>query len=99
MAGPPGAGSGGSGGSATLKAYFKTPEGRHKLQYEKTHSAVPHYGHGGRTVSQVRHGTAANCGERAACGGSPFSGGPGPVVRLTLYGWIVWGGGFSDPLR
>ncbi|GJN13668.1 hypothetical protein PR202_gb00398 [Eleusine coracana subsp. coracana] len=61
MAGAPGAGpgTGGAGAGAAgagLKAYFKTPEGRYKLQYEKTHSAVPHYGHGGRTVSQVRDG-------------------------------------------
>jgi hypothetical protein len=44
-----------SGGSAGgLKAYFKTPEGRHKLQYEKTHSpAVVHYSHSGKTASQV----------------------------------------------
>ncbi|GJN07282.1 hypothetical protein PR202_ga25102 [Eleusine coracana subsp. coracana] len=49
------AASGGGGGSAGgLKTYFKTPEGRHKLQYEKTHSsAVVHYGHSGKTVSQV----------------------------------------------
>uniref|UniRef100_A0A453K7W2 Uncharacterized protein n=1 Tax=Aegilops tauschii subsp. strangulata TaxID=200361 RepID=A0A453K7W2_AEGTS len=34
--------------------YFKTPEGRYKLQYEKAHStAVLHYNHGGKTVSQV----------------------------------------------
>ena len=53
----PGAGAGGGGGggaAAGLKTYFKTPEGRHKLQYEKTHSpAVVHYNHSGKTVSQV----------------------------------------------
>lgn len=49
------AASGGGGGAAGgLKTYFKTPEGRHKLQYEKTHSpAVVHYSHSGKTVSQV----------------------------------------------
>ncbi|OIW21557.1 hypothetical protein TanjilG_06250 [Lupinus angustifolius] len=36
-----------------LKTYFKTPEGRYKLQYEKTHpSALLHYAHG-KTVTQV----------------------------------------------
>ncbi|TVU51222.1 hypothetical protein EJB05_02632 [Eragrostis curvula] len=52
MAGAPGAGGGGAVGTG-LKAYFKTPEGRYKLQYEKTHPAVLHYTHGGRTVAQV----------------------------------------------
>jgi ribosomal protein L34E len=55
------AGSGGGGaGAGGLKTYFKTPEGRHKLQYEKTHSpAVVHYNHSGKTVSQVRRGRPA----------------------------------------
>ncbi|XP_058105228.1 uncharacterized protein LOC131248790 isoform X3 [Magnolia sinica] len=36
-----------------LKTYFKTPEGRYKLQYEKTHPAgLLHYAHG-KAVSQV----------------------------------------------
>ncbi|KAK2972139.1 hypothetical protein RJ640_007200 [Escallonia rubra] len=36
-----------------LKAYFKTPEGHYKLQYEKTHpSGLLHYTHG-KTVTQV----------------------------------------------
>lgn len=40
--------------SPGLKTYFKTPEGRYKLQYEKTHpAAVLHYSHG-KAVSQVR---------------------------------------------
>ena len=48
-----GSGAGGAGAGG-LKTYFKTPEGRHKLQYEKTHSpAVVHYNHSGKTVSQV----------------------------------------------
>uniref|UniRef100_A0A5B7AS89 Uncharacterized protein n=1 Tax=Davidia involucrata TaxID=16924 RepID=A0A5B7AS89_DAVIN len=39
--------------SPGLKTYFKTPEGRYKLQYEKTHPAgLLHYGHG-KTVTQV----------------------------------------------
>ncbi|XP_042388209.1 probable catabolite repression protein creC isoform X3 [Zingiber officinale] len=39
--------------SPSLKTYFKTPEGRYKLQYEKTHpAAVLHYSHG-KAVSQV----------------------------------------------
>ncbi|KAL1549444.1 dystrophia myotonica WD repeat-containing protein-like [Salvia divinorum] len=36
-----------------LKTYFKTPEGKYKLQYEKTHpAALLHYAHG-KTVTQV----------------------------------------------
>ncbi|KAL9239314.1 hypothetical protein vseg_013649 [Gypsophila vaccaria] len=39
--------------SASLKTYFKTPEGRYKLQYEKSHpSGLLHYSHG-KTLSQV----------------------------------------------
>ncbi|GKV12230.1 hypothetical protein SLEP1_g23404 [Rubroshorea leprosula] len=39
--------------SPGLKTYFKTPEGRYKLHYEKTHpSGLLHYGHG-KTVTQV----------------------------------------------
>ncbi|KAL0409901.1 UNVERIFIED_CONTAM: putative catabolite repression protein creC [Sesamum latifolium] len=38
---------------AGLKTYFKTPEGKYKLQYEKTHPAgLLHYAHG-KTVTQV----------------------------------------------
>lgn len=39
--------------SPALKTYFKTPEGRYKLHYEKTHpSGLLHYAHG-KTVTQV----------------------------------------------
>ncbi|XP_074268867.1 putative catabolite repression protein creC [Silene latifolia] len=39
--------------SSALKTYFKTPEGRYKLHYEKTHpSGLLHFSHG-KTVSQV----------------------------------------------
>lgn len=39
--------------SPGLKTYFKTPEGRFKLQYEKTHPAgLIHYAHG-KTTTQV----------------------------------------------
>ncbi|KAL3327797.1 hypothetical protein AABB24_035456 [Solanum stoloniferum] len=39
--------------SPGLKTYFKTPEGRYKFQYEKTHPAgLLHYAHG-KTVTQV----------------------------------------------
>lgn len=39
--------------SPGLKTYFKTPEGRYKLHYEKTHPAgLLHYAHG-KTVTQV----------------------------------------------
>ncbi|KAF7804465.1 WD repeat-containing protein 20-like [Senna tora] len=39
--------------SPPLKTYFKTPEGRYKLHYEKTHpSGLLHYAHG-KTVTQV----------------------------------------------
>ena len=69
MAGAPGvgpgagAGAGGGGAAAGLKTYFKTPEGRYKLRYEKTHSAVLHYSHGGKTVSQVRVGSVLLLGD------------------------------------
>ena len=43
--------------STFLKTYFKTPEGRYKLQYEKTHpSGLLHYSPG-KTVSQVHFST------------------------------------------
>ncbi|KAK9290504.1 hypothetical protein L1049_008674 [Liquidambar formosana] len=39
--------------SPGLKTYFKTPEGRYKLHYEKTHpTGLLHYAHG-KTVTQV----------------------------------------------
>ncbi|KAL2933181.1 putative catabolite repression protein creC [Bienertia sinuspersici] len=39
--------------ATSLKNYFKSPEGRYKLQYEKSHpSGLLHYSHG-KTVSQV----------------------------------------------
>ncbi|XP_052172534.1 uncharacterized protein LOC127788387 isoform X2 [Diospyros lotus] len=39
--------------SPTLKTYFKTPEGRYRLHYEKTHPpGLLHYAHG-RTLTQV----------------------------------------------
>lgn len=39
--------------SPGLKTYFKTPEGKYKLQYEKTHPAgLLHYSHG-KSVSQL----------------------------------------------
>ncbi|PKU80389.1 WD repeat-containing protein 20-like [Dendrobium catenatum] len=39
--------------SPALKTYFKSPEGRYKLQYEKTHPAgLLHYSHG-KSVSQL----------------------------------------------
>ncbi|XP_057955327.1 uncharacterized protein LOC131149169 [Malania oleifera] len=49
--------------SATLKTYFKTPEGRYKLHYEKTHpSGLLHYAHG-KSVSLV---TLAHLKEKQA---------------------------------
>lgn len=39
--------------SPGIKTYFKTPEGKYKLHYEKTHpSGLLHYTHG-KTVTQV----------------------------------------------
>ncbi|KAF7071411.1 hypothetical protein CFC21_076728 [Triticum aestivum] len=66
------AAAGGGGAAAAtaagLKTYFKTPEGRYKLQYEKAHStAVLHYNHGGKTVSQL---TVAYLKERSTGQGS-----------------------------
>uniref|UniRef100_A0A2P2M0V2 Uncharacterized protein n=1 Tax=Rhizophora mucronata TaxID=61149 RepID=A0A2P2M0V2_RHIMU len=49
--------------SPGLKTYFKTPEGRYKLQYEKTHpSGLLHYAHG-KNVTQV---TLANLKDKPA---------------------------------
>ncbi|KAH0637878.1 hypothetical protein KY289_037793 [Solanum tuberosum] len=49
----PGNNSSNNAQSPGLKTYFKTPEGRYKLQYEKTHPAgLLHYAHG-KTVTQV----------------------------------------------
>ncbi|XP_056865467.1 uncharacterized protein LOC108848491 isoform X2 [Raphanus sativus] len=49
--------------SPGIKTYFKTPEGKYKLHYEKTHSStLLHYSHG-KTVTQV---TLAQLKERAA---------------------------------
>ncbi|KAH9603757.1 hypothetical protein KSS87_019575 [Heliosperma pusillum] len=37
----------------SIKTYFKTPEGRYKLLYEKSHpSGLRHFSHG-KTLSQV----------------------------------------------
>ncbi|KAF1881193.1 hypothetical protein Lal_00023228 [Lupinus albus] len=39
-----------------LKTYFKTPEGRYKLQYEKTHpSSLLHYAHGKPLLRKSHH--------------------------------------------
>ncbi|KAK8965728.1 hypothetical protein KSP40_PGU021042 [Platanthera guangdongensis] len=52
--------------SPGLKTYFKTPEGRYKLQYEKTHPAgLLHYSHG-KSVSQL---TIAHLEEKQASQG------------------------------
>ncbi|KAL0725687.1 hypothetical protein Bca4012_040286 [Brassica carinata] len=49
--------------SPGIKTYFKTPEGKYKLHYEKTHSSsLLHYAHG-KTVTQI---TLAQLKERAA---------------------------------
>ncbi|KAF9680286.1 hypothetical protein SADUNF_Sadunf06G0105500 [Salix dunnii] len=49
--------------SPGLKTYFKTPEGRYKLHYEKTHpSGLLHYAHG-KTATQV---TLANLKDKPA---------------------------------
>lgn len=44
--------------SQGLKTYFKTPEGRYKLQFEKSHPAgLLQFNHG-KTVSLVFHSTS-----------------------------------------
>ncbi|KAL2229403.1 UNVERIFIED_CONTAM: hypothetical protein Sindi_1920000, partial [Sesamum indicum] len=44
--------SGSNAQAPSLKTYFKTPEGKYKLQYEKTHPpGLLHYAHG-KTVTQ-----------------------------------------------
>ncbi|XP_011077351.1 dystrophia myotonica WD repeat-containing protein [Sesamum indicum] len=48
--------SGSNAQAPSLKTYFKTPEGKYKLQYEKTHPpGLLHYAHG-KTVTQVTLG-------------------------------------------
>ncbi|KAK2418157.1 Transducin/WD40 repeat superfamily protein [Trifolium repens] len=68
MTTPSSSSSGGGGGGGTtqsqgLKTYFKTPEGKYKLQFEKTHPAgLLQFNHG-KTVSLV---TLAHLKEKAA---------------------------------
>ncbi|CAH8364087.1 unnamed protein product [Eruca vesicaria subsp. sativa] len=73
--------------SPGIKTYFKTPEGKYKLHYEKTHSSsLLHYAHG-KTVTQV---TLAQIKERAApstptgtsSGSTPSSGFRSATARL-----------------
>ncbi|XP_073033574.1 probable catabolite repression protein creC isoform X2 [Primulina eburnea] len=45
--------SGNNAQSPGLKTYFKTPEGKYKLQYEKTHPAIGQQYSQGKTVVQV----------------------------------------------
>ncbi|KAL8149876.1 hypothetical protein AgCh_006768 [Apium graveolens] len=53
-----------------LKTYFKTPEGRYKLQYEKTHpAALLHYAHG-KTITQV---TLAQLKDKPSAATTPTS--------------------------
>ncbi|XP_022748262.1 WD repeat-containing protein 20 homolog isoform X2 [Durio zibethinus] len=79
--------------SPGLKTYFKTPEGRYKLHYEKTHpSGLLHYAHG-KTVTQV---TLAHLKEKPApstptSASSSFSASSG--VRSAAARWLGSGNG------
>ncbi|KAK6244736.1 hypothetical protein QUC31_011145 [Theobroma cacao] len=79
--------------SPGLKTYFKTPEGRYKLHYEKTHpSGLLHYAHG-KTVTQV---TLAHLKDRPApstptAPSSSFSASSG--VRSAAARWLGSGNG------
>ncbi|GAB2223236.1 hypothetical protein Droror1_Dr00017374 [Drosera rotundifolia] len=70
-----------------LKTYFKTPEGRYKLRFEKSHpSSLLHYTHG-KSVSQV---TLAHLKEKPAsvspAPGSSFSASGGMRYAAKLLG-------------
>ncbi|XP_039042080.1 dystrophia myotonica WD repeat-containing protein-like isoform X2 [Hibiscus syriacus] len=79
--------------SPGLKTYFKTPEGRYKLHYEKTHpSSLLHYAHG-KTVTQV---TLAHLKEKPApstptASSSSFSASAG--VKSAATRWLGSGNG------
>ncbi|XP_038998776.1 dystrophia myotonica WD repeat-containing protein-like isoform X2 [Hibiscus syriacus] len=79
--------------SSGLKTYFKTPEGRYKLHYEKTHpSSLLHYAHG-KTVTQV---TLAHLKENPApstptASSSSFSASAG--VKSAAARWLSSGNG------
>uniref|UniRef100_A0A1D1XUU1 WD repeat-containing protein 20 n=1 Tax=Anthurium amnicola TaxID=1678845 RepID=A0A1D1XUU1_9ARAE len=78
--------------SPGLKTYFKTPEGRYKLQYEKTHPAgLLHYSHG-RAPSQV---TLAHLKDKPAAqppvSSSTLSSSAG--VRSAAARWLGGGNG------
>ncbi|MBA0660800.1 hypothetical protein Goklo_012765 [Gossypium klotzschianum] len=79
--------------SPGLKTYFKTPEGRYKLHYEKTHpSSLLHYAHG-KTVTQV---TLAHLKEKPApstptSSSSSYSASSG--VRSAAARWLGAGNG------
>ncbi|KAK6231587.1 hypothetical protein SCA6_001660 [Theobroma cacao] len=79
--------------SPGLKTYFKTPEGRYKLHYEKTHpSGLLHYAHG-KTVTQV---TLAHLKDKPApstptAPSSSFSASSG--VRSAAARWLGSGNG------
>ncbi|PPR99757.1 hypothetical protein GOBAR_AA20902 [Gossypium barbadense] len=79
--------------SPGLKTYIKTPEGRYKLHYEKTHpSSLLHYAHG-KTVTQV---TLAHLKEKPApstptSSSSSYSASSG--VRSAAARWLGAGNG------
>ncbi|XP_039068080.1 WD repeat-containing protein 20-like isoform X2 [Hibiscus syriacus] len=79
--------------SPGLKTYFKTPEGRYKLHYEKTHpSSLLHYAYG-KTVTQV---TLAHLKEKPApstptASSSSFSASAG--VKSAAVRWLGTGNG------
>lgn len=73
-----------------LKTYFKTPEGRYKLQLEKTHPVgFLHYTQG-KTVTQV---TIAHLKEKSAQASTSSTSGGGSGVRLAAARLLGGGNG------
>ncbi|KAG9146299.1 hypothetical protein Leryth_007986 [Lithospermum erythrorhizon] len=68
--------------SPGLKTYFKTPEGKYKLQYEKTHpTGLLHYAHG-KTVTQAKSSWVGGMRSAAA----KFLGGGNGSKALSFVG-------------
>ncbi|CAK9164814.1 unnamed protein product [Ilex paraguariensis] len=76
--------------SPGLKTYFKSPEGRYKLQYEKTHPpGLLHYAHG-KTVTQV---TLAHLRDKPSQAAPPSSSGMGVTSGVRSVAARFLGGG------
>lgn len=85
-----GANNNNSQSGSSLKTYFKTPEGRYKLQYEKSHpSGLLHYSHG-KTVSQV---TLAQLKDKPTQGTQASTSGAGVASGVRSAAARILGGG------